>query len=132
MQATKFLVYIVFLLLFIFFAQDAPGKERSAEVVLRIDLKAPEQAERVRLWIPYPLSDKNQDITNIRIMGNYSQMSVLREAEFGTGKNIRLNPAQDGEVLRYFMYPYAEADGKPLNEDLYGFNLGYQIHFKES
>jgi len=29
------------------------------------------------------------------------------------------------------MYPYAEADGKPLNEDLYGFNIGYKIMFKE-
>jgi hypothetical protein len=29
------------------------------------------------------------------------------------------------------MYPYAEADGKPLNEDLYGFNLGYKITFRE-
>jgi hypothetical protein len=29
------------------------------------------------------------------------------------------------------MYPYAEADGKPLNEDLYGFNLGYTIGFRE-
>jgi len=45
---------------------------------------------------------------------------------------IRLpNPPQSGEPLNYFMYPYAEADGKPLNEDLYGFNLGYKITFRE-
>jgi hypothetical protein len=25
----------------------------------------------------------------------------------------------------------APADGKPLNEDLYGFNLGYKITFRE-
>jgi hypothetical protein len=30
------------------------------------------------------------------------------------------------------MYPYAEADGKALNEDLYGFNIGYKISFKEN
>jgi len=29
------------------------------------------------------------------------------------------------------MYPYAEADGKILNEDLYGFNIGYKITFRE-
>ena len=29
------------------------------------------------------------------------------------------------------MYPYAEADGIPLNEDLFGFNLGYKITFRE-
>ncbi|MBI5418909.1 MAG: transglutaminase domain-containing protein [Deltaproteobacteria bacterium] len=50
---------------------------------------------------------------------------------FGTGRDLRLNPPQAGEPLNYFMYPYAEADGKPLNEDLYGFNLGYAVEFRE-
>jgi len=50
---------------------------------------------------------------------------------FGTGRDIILNPPQASEPLNYFMYPYAEADGKPLNEDLYGFNIGYKITFKE-
>lgn len=49
---------------------------------------------------------------------------------FGIGKNIRLNPSPSGEPLLYFMYPYAEADGKLLNEDLYGFNLGYRIGYR--
>jgi transglutaminase-like putative cysteine protease len=50
---------------------------------------------------------------------------------YGTGRNIVLNPAQANAPLTYFMYPYAEADGKMLNEDLYGFNLGYTITFSE-
>ncbi len=50
---------------------------------------------------------------------------------FGTGRDIILNPQQNGKPLNYFMYPYAEADGKPLNEDLFGFNIGYKINFKE-
>lgn len=48
-----------------------------------------------------------------------------------TGDHVILNPPQSGAPLSYFMYPYAEADGKPLNEDLYGFNIGYKITFKE-
>jgi hypothetical protein len=47
------------------------------------------------------------------------------------GRDILLNPSQSGERLSYIMYPYAEADGKPLNEDLYGFNIGYKIMFSE-
>ncbi len=50
---------------------------------------------------------------------------------FGTGRDVILNPPQSGEPLNYFMYPYAEIDGKPLNEDIYGFNIGYKITFKE-
>ncbi len=50
---------------------------------------------------------------------------------FGMGRNITLNPPQSTGPLNYFMYPYAEAEGKPLNEDLYGFNIGYKITFRE-
>jgi transglutaminase-like putative cysteine protease len=50
---------------------------------------------------------------------------------FGTGRDLRLNPPQAGPPLNYLMYPYAEADGKSLNEDIYGFNLGYTIRFRE-
>jgi len=48
---------------------------------------------------------------------------------YGTGRNVALSPQQAGAPLVYFMYPYAEADGKMLNEDLFGFNLGYTITF---
>lgn len=50
---------------------------------------------------------------------------------FGTGRDLVLNPPQAGAPINYFMYPYAEADGTPLNEDLYGFNIGYAIRFRE-
>lgn len=50
---------------------------------------------------------------------------------FGMGRDLILNPPQDGKPLIYFMYPYAEADGKVINEDLYGFNIGYKITFHE-
>ncbi len=50
---------------------------------------------------------------------------------FGTGRDLVLNPPQDGPPLNYFMYPYAEADGRALNEDLYGFNIGYRITYTD-
>jgi hypothetical protein len=49
----------------------------------------------------------------------------------GTGRDLVLNPPQAGDPLDYFIYPYAEADGKTLNEDLFGINLGYTIRFRE-
>lgn len=54
-----------------------------------------------------------------------------KRVEFGTGRDLVLTPAQAGDPLNYFMYPYAEADGRPLNEDLYGDNIGYRIHYRE-
>jgi transglutaminase-like putative cysteine protease len=35
--------------------------------------------------------------------------------DFYYGKDVTLNPVQDGGPLIYFMYPYAEVDGKPLS-----------------
>ncbi len=83
------------------------------------------------------------DVTKARLEQKLSQeqLKPVREYYFGAvdenrivfglGRGIVLNPPQTGEPLNYFMYPYAEVDGKALNEDLYGFNLGYRIGFKE-
>jgi len=50
---------------------------------------------------------------------------------YGSGREIVLNPPQSGKPLAYFVFPYAEADGKTLNDDLAGMNLRYKISFKE-
>ena len=34
--------------------------------------------------------------------------------QFTVGRDIRLRPAQQGEPLNYFIYPYTELDGKPF------------------
>jgi hypothetical protein len=49
---------------------------------------------------------------------------------YGMGRDLILAPPQKDGRLNYFMYPYAEADGKAL-DDLFGFDLGYTITFRE-
>jgi hypothetical protein len=34
--------------------------------------------------------------------------------QFTVGRDIRLDPMQQGDPLNYFIYPYAELDGKTL------------------
>jgi len=90
-------------------------------------------------WVPVDPADVRKAILTKKI--SLEEARPLREyyfgavderrVEFGTGRDLELTPAQAGGPLDYFMYPYAEADGKPLNEDLYGFNLGYRISFRE-
>lgn len=48
------------------------------------------------------------------------------------GRDVMLNPLWSGEHINYIMYPYAEVDGRSLNEDLLGFNIGYKITFSEN
>lgn len=76
--------------------------------------------------------EKECDLEQAKPMREYYFGNVdENRIAFGTGRDIILNPAQSGAPLNYFMYPYAEADGKALNEDLYGFNIGYTIKFNE-
>ena len=44
---------------------------------------------------------------------------------FTRGRDIRFNPAQKGEPLNYFIYSYAEVDGKPFKD------LQYQFSFRD-
>ena len=91
-------------------------------------------------WVPVDPSDvrkamlekKITDPKDIKDLVEYFFGSVEENRiAYQSGKDVLLSPAQKNGRLAYFMYPYAEADGKALNEDLFGFNLGYKITFKE-
>ncbi|HEY4741287.1 MAG TPA: transglutaminase domain-containing protein [Candidatus Acidoferrales bacterium] len=36
--------------------------------------------------------------------------------QFSMGRDIRLNPSQQSDALNYFVYPYAELNGKPFDQ----------------
>jgi transglutaminase-like putative cysteine protease len=61
-------------------------------------------------WIPVDCSEaqKHPDQREY-FFGTHDEHRVA----FSTGRDIRLNPAQRGERLNYFVYPYAEVDGMP-------------------
>lgn len=50
--------------------------------------------------------------------------------DFGRGRNLTLNPPQEAGKLPYFMYPYAEVDGRPLDHHAQQ-ELKYQVTFRE-
>lgn len=60
-------------------------------------------------WIPVDASEawKNPAKRDY-FFGAHDDNRVM----FSRGRDIRLNPAQQGEPLNYFVYPYAEVDGK--------------------
>lgn len=64
-------------------------------------------------WIPVDASEawKHPDRHNY-YFGGLDPSRVL----FTRGRDIRLDPPQRGEPLNYFIYPYAETDGKPFAE----------------
>ena len=61
-------------------------------------------------WIPVDCSEAQKHPEQREyFFGAHDENRVA----FSTGRDIRLNPPQQGERLNYFVYPYAEVDGKP-------------------
>ncbi|GAA3993541.1 transglutaminase family protein [Hymenobacter antarcticus] len=62
-------------------------------------------------WVPVDASEaaKNPD-RRAYFFGAHDENRV----EFTRGRDVELTPRQAGPPLNYFVYPYAEADGKPL------------------
>lgn len=61
-------------------------------------------------WVPVDASEAWKDASRRDyFFGAHDANRVL----FTRGRDIRLDPPQQGEPLNYFVYPYAELDGKP-------------------
>ncbi len=76
-------------------------------------------------WVPVDPSDVAKLMLNENLKIDDPQVIEARDYYFGaqtetyidlsTGRDIILNPKQESEPLNYFMYPYAEVNGEPLN-----------------
>jgi Transglutaminase-like superfamily len=64
-------------------------------------------------WIPIDASEawKHKEKINY-FFGTIDTNRVM----FSRGRDIRLKPAQSGDPLNYFVYPYAELDGKTFSD----------------
>src|SRR3984893_5596215 len=60
-------------------------------------------------WIPVDISEawKHQEKRDY-FFGSHD----VNRVQFSTGRDLRLNPRQDGKPLNYFVYPYVEVDGQ--------------------
>jgi transglutaminase-like putative cysteine protease len=60
-------------------------------------------------WIPVDISEawKHPEKRDY-FFGSHD----VNRVQFSMGRDLRLNPAQEGKPLNYFVYPYVEVDGK--------------------
>lgn len=67
-----------------------------------------------KTWVPVDCSEAARfaDKKELFFGGHTSNRVTL-----STGRDITLEPKQDGAPLNYFLNPYAEADGKPVKTD---------------
>ncbi|MGA7828807.1 MAG: transglutaminase-like domain-containing protein [Geobacteraceae bacterium] len=60
-------------------AAIAAPKTHSGTVTVAVDLSAGEQGKEAELWLPYPVSDSDQTISDVRISGDFDQSAVYTD-----------------------------------------------------
>ena len=74
-------------------------------------------------WTPVDISEADrQPILSEYYFGNLSADRVA----FSVGRNIELQPPQQGPTLNFFVEPYIEVDGKPVSDGVVRFSLSFR------
>jgi transglutaminase-like putative cysteine protease len=69
--------------------------------------------ERQHGWVPVNISEAwNHPEKRDYFFG----ANDANRVQFTTGRDLRLNPAQDGPPLNYFVYPYVEVEGREYSD----------------
>ncbi len=69
-----------------------------------------EYYDRTRGWVPIDASEANKSGQTDAYFGRLPNDRI----QLTNGRDLTLVPPQQGAPLNYFIFPYAEADGKPL------------------
>ena len=60
------------------------ASEASGTITMEFDLSDHPQDQEAKLWIPYPLSDSDQLITNLTINGDFAESAVYSDQKYST------------------------------------------------
>jgi transglutaminase-like putative cysteine protease len=73
-------------------------------------------------WVPIDASEAAKNPSKREyFFGAHDENRI----EFSKGRDVILTPKQQGDPLNYFVYPYAEADGKPFS------GVSYEAGYKD-
>jgi len=60
------------------------GASRAGVVTTAVDLSSQDHGKEVKLWLPYPVSDASQTISDIKVSGDYAESAVYTDTANGT------------------------------------------------
>ena len=80
----KKMLYLFVAVTLLMTVQPLSAKTHSGLVTLEVDLSAQPSGQPARLWIPYPVSDRDQVVKDIRWSGDYAVSGVYTDRTFGT------------------------------------------------
>ena len=82
-MAMRKLVWGTIILSFLLWANAALAGSRSGTVTMEFDLSAHDPGKEAKLWIPYPVSDADQLISEMTISGDYAASAVYTDRKDG-------------------------------------------------
>lgn len=77
-------LYLIIVIIFLILSPNVWAKTASGKIIMEFDLSAHDHGKKAQLWIPYPITDRNQTITDIHVDGNYSSSGVYTDSKFQT------------------------------------------------
>ncbi len=81
----KNLLFICMTLILGISSNVAHGASSAAgTVTMTVDMSAQPQGQDAKLWIPYPVSDSHQLISDIKVSGDFATSGVYTDRSFGT------------------------------------------------
>lgn len=60
------------------------AQQSSGTITMEFDLSDQPAGKEAKLWVPYPLSDENQVITDITVSGDYAESAVYSDTVYST------------------------------------------------
>ena len=123
--------YLFTLIIFLIFLPNVWGKTVSGTIKMEFNLSDHDTEKEIQLWIPYPVTDEYQNISNVKIAGDYDEAAVYTDRTFKTpmlyarwengNKSRKLNFSFDvkrQEVIKRD-FPATEAAWDPADYSLY-------------
>ena len=123
----KRLLLLLTVLTFVAAAPAAWAKSRSGVITVEVDLSAQEAGKEARLWLPYPVSDAEQQVSDVQISGDYLSSGVYTDRTHGTpmlyaqwdknakSRKITFSFAVDRQELTRRDFPSTEVPWSPAD-----------------
>lgn len=108
-------------------AQPSWANSRAGVVTLDVDLSAQEKGKEAKLWIPYPVSDHNQVVSDVKVTGDFASSAVYTDRTHGThilyaewpknatNRKLTFSFAVERQEVRQTNLPEKEAQWSPVD-----------------
>jgi len=130
-KSVKTILSLLVVLITLMFTVIVMAGSHSGTITMEFDLSAHRSGEEARLWVPYPVSDPDQLISDVKIQGDFTEAAVYTDRVFQTpmlfvrwstdskSRNLTFSFAVERSEVIHRDLPEREASWDPADYRLY-------------